>query len=125
MERVFSAEPSEYRPAPTSPDEEGVRLRRGHLWLPAAIASDVFGSDRQVYTVYYPERGHLLLAPMSDAAFKSLHQCSLAMLRIRNAAGDTSLSLQELLIDNDLDDGDRALDFEQPAGMPLLKLTLT
>lgn len=124
MDRVFSADPSDYRRAAPAAGEGDVSLRLGHLWLPAGIARDVFGTDRQVYTVYYPERGHLLLAPMSDTAFKSLHKCSLAMLKVRNVAGDASLSLQELLIDNDLDDSDRSLAHEQPSGMSLLKIEL-
>ena len=105
-------------------DGEQVRLHRQHLWLSAEVAANAFGNERQVYVVYYPKRGSLLMAPMADDAFKSLHECSLVMLKDRNLKGDKSLSLQEIVIDNDLDDQDRPLAFTSKPGLRLLQVML-
>ena len=126
MERIFDhrqmAALADLTPALA---EDEVRLRRSHLWLSAEIAENAFSGERQVYCVYYPQRGTLLLAPMSDDAFKTLHECSLVMLKDRNLAGDKSLSLQEIVIDNDLDDTDRPLPYVSRPSVPLLRITLS
>ena len=105
-------------------DGEQVRLHRQHLWLSADVASNAFSGGRQVYVVYYPKRKSLLLAPMADDAFKQLHECALVMLKDRNLAGDKSLSLQEIIIDNDLDDTDRPLAFTAAPGLQMLQVSL-
>lgn len=102
-----------------------VRLHRQHLWLSAEVASTALLGERQAYLVYYPQRGALLLAPMSDDAFKTLHECSLVMLKDRNLAGDKSLSLQEVIIDNDLNGTDRDLKFSHNPAVPLLQVFFT
>ncbi|MEM9930206.1 MAG: hypothetical protein AAF840_10335 [Bacteroidota bacterium] len=103
---------------------DSVQLRRQHLWLSASIVQQVFANERQVYAVYYPQRGALLLASMSDDAFKSLHDCSLVMLKDRTPQGDKSLSLQEIIIDHDLNTEDRSLSFSFKPGLALLQVML-
>lgn len=105
-------------------DGEQVRLHRQHLWLSADVANNAFAGGRQVYVVYYPKRKSLLLAPMADDAFKQLHECALVMLKDRNLAGDKSLSLQEIIIDNDLDETDRPLAFTAAPGLQMLQVSL-
>ncbi|MBC6995109.1 hypothetical protein QWY85_05265 [Neolewinella lacunae] len=105
-------------------DGDQVQLKSQHLWLSAQVAENAFGGERQVYAVYYPQRGALLLAPMSDTAFKSLHECSLVMLKDRNLGGDKSLSLQEIIIDNELDEHDRPLAFSARPGWKMLQVFL-
>lgn len=109
---------------PAALDGEQLRLNRQHLWLSATLAKDALNDERQIYAVYYPQRGALLLAPMSDSAFKALHECSLVMLKDRNLKGDKSLSLQEIIIDNDLDATDRPLEFTTKKGLQLLQVLL-
>lgn len=125
MERIFHKELLDEL-ANVSPGLDGdqLRLNRQHLWLSAELAERVFKGERQVYTVYYPQRKTLLLAPMSDDAFKALHECSLVMLKDRNLQGDKSLSLQEVIIDNDLNDQDRALKYSTKDGLQLLQVML-
>lgn len=125
MERIFHLGQTQRRKA-GKPEADGadVQLRRKHLWIAAAVANQVFGEERQAYVVYYPARHSLLLAPMSDTAFKQLHDAALVMLKVRNAAGDRSLSLQEVVIDNDLDDTDRPLEFVQRPGLRLLNVSI-
>lgn len=125
MERIFDHQ-NLTALAGLSPSLAGdqVRLHRQHLWLSAAVAENAFANERQVYVVYYPKRKSLLLAPMADEAFKQLHECALVMLKDRNLAGDKSLSLQEIIIDNDLDETDRPLAFTAAPGLQMLQITL-
>lgn len=125
MEKLFdNTSLRELATAPPVHDGERVRLRRQHLLVDRALAEAVFPGERQVYAVYYPQRGALLLAPMTDEAFKALHECSLLMLKDRNLQGDKSISLQELIIDHDLDASDRALTFSTRPGLCLLQVIL-
>lgn len=125
MERIFHQDQmSQLTDHAPALDGDQVKMKNQHLWLSATLAQDVFGGNRQIYLVYYPQRGALLLAPMSDDHFKSLHDCSLVMLKDRNLKGDKSLSLQEILIDNDVDDTDRSLHFTHKSGLPLLQIFL-
>ncbi len=125
MEKLFAKHGMEkLAEVQTALDGDQVKLHRQHLWLSAKVAEHAFAGERQVYVVYYPQRKSLLLAPMSDVAFKQLHECSLVMLKDRNLAGDRSLSVQEIIIDNDLDTTDRPLSFKGGKGLPMLQVTL-
>lgn len=125
MERIFDKDGlGDLANVQSALDGEQVRLHRQHLWLSADVAGNAFAGGRQVYVVYYPNRKSLLLAPMADDAFKQLHECALVMLKDRNLAGDKSLSLQEIIIDNDLDDTDRPLAFTAAPGLQMLQVSL-
>ncbi len=101
-----------------------VMLRNRHLVVAAEIAADAFGDVAQVYIVYYANQKALLLAPMDDEIFPTVHKPALQMLKKRNLQGDKSVSLEEILIDNDLDDTDRPLVFMHQPGMSFLHITL-
>lgn len=101
-----------------------VQLRTRHLLISGDIANDVFGDATQVYTVYYPQQHSLLLAPMDDEIFTSVHKARLQMLKSRNLSGDKSISLQEIIIDHEIDDTDRDLVYLHQPGMRILKITL-
>lgn len=125
MERIFHQDLlSKFKDAPSGLDGDQVRLRRQHLWISGDIANRIFNNERQIYTVYYPQRKALLLAPMSNEDFKALHECSLVMLKDRNRQGDKSLSLQEVIIDNGLDDQDRPLAYSTLESLQLLQVIL-
>ena len=125
MERIFHQDLlSKFDDIPSGLDGDQVRLNRQHLWIGHELAERVFNNERQVYTVYYPQRKALLLAPMSNEDFKALHECSLVMLKDRNIQGDKSLSLQEVLIDNDLDVQDRPLAYSAIESLQLLQVIL-
>ncbi len=102
----------------------GVRLQNRHLLIAAPLSADAFGESIQVQIVYYPQQRALLLAPIDDSTFSSLHQTAVQMLKTRNLQGDKSLSLEEILIDNDLDDQDRELPFIYANGIRLLHVTI-
>lgn len=101
-----------------------VKLRNRHLWVAAPLAAAVFGESSQAYMVYYPQQKALLMAPMDDALFPTVHKAGLQMLKTRNLQGDKSVSLEEVLIDHDLDETDRDLLFLHQNGMRLLHITL-
>lgn len=102
----------------------GVKLRTQHLWISGDLASAVFGEVAQVYAVYYPQQKSLLLAPMDDDLFPTLHKAALHMLKNRNLQGDKTISLQETIIDHDIDDTDRDLTCLHQAGVRMLHVTL-
>ena len=125
MEKIFHKEQlAKLASMAPALDGEQVRMNREHLWLSQEVATHAFGDERQVYMTYDPEKSLLLLAPMSDLAFKKQHECSLVMLKDRNLQGDKSLSLQEVIIDHDLDSTDRPLAFSSQAGIRLLQVNL-
>jgi len=125
MERIFHQDLlSNFDDIPSGLDGDQVRLNRQHLWISGELAERVFNNERQVYMVYYPQRKALLLAPMSNEDFKALHECSLVMLKDRNMQGDKSLSLQEVLIDHDLDVQDRPLAYSAIESLQLLQVIL-
>ena len=101
-----------------------VKLRTQHLWISGDIATSAFGDAPQVHVVYYPQQRSLLLAPMDDAIFPTIHKAGLQMLKNRNLQGDKTISLQEIIIDNDIDDTERELSFIHQSGVPMLHVTL-
>lgn len=101
-----------------------VALKSSHLYIPAAVAERVFGEESRAYLVYHPERTALLLAPASSHWFYKMHQPSQHMLKARNAQGDKTIALHEILIDHDLDDQDRAVEHVVQEQTGILKITL-
>lgn len=101
-----------------------VQLKNRHLLIAAEIAQKVFGDAPQVFIVYYPQQKALLLAPSDDELFPTIHSPAQQMLKTRNLIGDRSLSLEEILIDNELEDSDRPLPFLHQDGLRLLHITL-
>ena len=122
MEKIFHVD--QLKNAKLETNEAEVYLKRQHLCLSAKLAADAFNNERQVYVVFYPKQSSLLLAPMSDTNFKQLHKCALAMLKDKNLKGDKSLSLQEVIIDNDLPSEDRPLPYAYTPGFSLLQVNL-
>jgi hypothetical protein len=89
-----------------------IKLKSSHLYLEADIVQELFGSTNKVDMVYYPERTSLLLCAPDKEFFHKLHKTKLVNLKERNLKGDKTITLQELLIDNDIDDTDRDLEYE-------------
>jgi hypothetical protein len=101
-----------------------VKLRTQHLWISGDLAKSAFGDAPQVYIIYYPKQHALLMAPMDDDLFPTLHKAALQMLKNRNLQGDKTISLQEIIIDNDIDDTERELMYTHQPGVPMLHVTL-
>ena len=101
-----------------------IRLKTHHLYIESDLAKAAFGDAAQVYTVYYPSKQSLLLAPMSDDFFPKLHKAQLQMLKSRNLQGDKTIYLREVMIDNDLDESDRDLEYAYTEGAQLLSVKI-
>ena len=101
-----------------------IQLKNKHLWIAAEVAQQAFGDVQQVYAVYYANLKILLLAPMTDTMFKQAHDCSMLFLKTRSVAGDKSLSLEEIIIDHDLDDKDRPLQYVGAPGLQMLQIMI-
>ncbi|RDB06368.1 hypothetical protein [Runella aurantiaca] len=87
-------------------------LKNGHIIIPVDLIQSVLEGELQVNLVYYPERNSLLIAGKSKSYFEKLHKTHWQTLKDKNLAGDKSLFVREILIDNDLDDHDRELSFD-------------
>jgi hypothetical protein len=107
------------------PDEAGnVRLKSSHLIINHKVASEAFGRDLNIYVVYYPDRRTLMIAPVSDEIFKNLHKAAQHMLKNRNLKGDKTIALHEILIDNQVNETDRDLEYELQPGLGILNVKL-
>jgi hypothetical protein len=98
----------------------GIRLMNRHLTIDAAIAAALFPGAAHLNIVFYPNGKTLLMADAGDEIFKGLHKTSMQMLKDKNLKGDKSMSLEEILIDHDLDDSDRELGYKADAVMKIL-----
>ncbi len=99
---------------------QGIHLASGHLLIEAAIAHDFFADNSHVNLVYYSQRKTILLAAPNDELFKSLHKTSMVMLKQKNSHGDRSVSIQEIMIDNDIEPTDRVLTFQADSTMKII-----
>jgi hypothetical protein len=102
----------------------GVRLQSSHLYLDAEIVRELFGTANKVDMVYYPERNSLLLCATDKEFFHKMHKTKLVNLKDRNLKGDKTITLQELLIDNDIDDTDRDLEYNIRTETKILNVRL-
>jgi hypothetical protein len=89
-----------------------MKLQNGHIIIPSEIVQEVLENEVQISWVYYPDRNTLLIAGKSKIFFEKLHKTDWQTLKDKNLKGDKSLFIRAILIDNDLDDADRDLDFE-------------
>lgn len=102
----------------------GIRLANRHLVIDAGTAVMLFQGATHVNAVYYPNGRSLLMADARDELFKGLHKTAMQMLKDRNLRGDKSVSLEELLIDHDIDDSDRTLEHRVDSAMGILTIYL-
>lgn len=101
-----------------------VQLKNRHLVISHELVDLLFPNASHVYMVYYATDKKLLLAPSTDAVFKSLHKTSMQMLKDKNLKGDKSLSLEELIIDHDLREQDQELSCKMNDKMGILTVYL-
>ena len=101
-----------------------VYLESSHICIKKNTAERIFGKDTVVLTVFYTSDKSFMIAPASDDLFRKLHKATQQILKNKNAAGDRSISVMELLLDNDLDDTDRDLEFLAEEALHTLKIKL-
>ena len=116
--------PPNYIKPPTDKPTSQVALKSAHLYLAAGLVSEAFGDDKNVYVVYYPEPRTLMIAPATDETFKTIHKAEQQILKDRNLQGDKTIALHTILIDHQLNDSDRALEYEFQSALSILKVNL-
>ena len=100
-----------------------MKLQNGHIIFPCEIVEEILENEVQINWVFYPDRNTLLIAGKSKIFFEKLHKTDWQTLKDKNLKGDKSLFIRAILIDNDLDDSDRNLDFEiKNSGIISIKL---
>ncbi len=101
-----------------------VSLKASHLLIHHEIVAEVFGEELNVYVAYYPERRSLMIASISDDIFKTIHKAGQHMLKNRNLQGDKTIALHEILIDHQIDEENRDLEYEWQKGLGILNVLL-
>lgn len=101
-----------------------VYLEASHICIKKNTAEKIFGSETVVLSVFYGKEKTFMAAPASEELFRNLHKAGQQMLKIKNAAGDKSISIQELILDNDIDNKDRDLEFVMEEALHVLKVKL-
>ena len=56
--------------------------------------------------------------------FKQAHEVAMLFVKIRNQQGDRTISLQELILDHDIDDADRGLAYAWVPGLTMMQVKL-
>lgn len=99
-----------------------ITLTNRHIVIGQQIVDILFADAVQVCWVYYAAKHTMLVASNNDELFKSLHKTSTSILKFKNSTGDRSISVEELLLDNDLDQTDRILDYTVDEKMNILSI---
>ncbi len=87
-----------------------VELRSSHLVLIPDIGNGVLDGADNVYVAYKSDVNALLVSPKSNSWFPKLHKSLEFMLKSKDLIGTKSIAIRELLIDEEIDDGDKRLE---------------
>lgn len=101
-----------------------VYLEAGHICIKKNIVEKIFGTETVVLSVFYAKDKSFMVAPASEELFRTIHKANQQMLKMKNATGDRSISIQELLLDNELDETNRDLEFDLEETLRILKVKL-
>ncbi|MBX2877253.1 MAG: hypothetical protein KTR30_34350 [Saprospiraceae bacterium] len=104
--------------------EAKVQLKSAHLLIDHTLAMALFHNSPNVNMIYYPDRQTLMIAPESDELFKQLHKAKPHMLKDKNAQGDKTIAIHELLIDHEINDSDRELAYREQKELNILNVTI-
>ena len=101
-----------------------VYLEAGHICVKRNIVEKIFGQETVVLSVFYSKDNTFMLSPPREELFKTIHKANQQMLKMKNANGDKSISVQELILDNDIDENNRDLEFVVEEALHILKVKL-
>jgi hypothetical protein len=99
-----------------------VSLLNAHIIITKDIVSQLFSGESYVQVIYYENDGKLMLARDSDDIFKSFHKAKRELLKDKNLLGDKSINIRELVIDNDLDETNKQLEYYADTAMHVLNV---
>ncbi len=101
-----------------------VSLQNGHIVVSKNLVDQVLDNCDRAGWVYYANRNIMMLASSADDLFKSIHQSKISLFKHRNEQGDRSLSIQELLLDHEIDGKNRELKFRADEILKVLTIYL-
>ena len=101
-----------------------VYMEASHICIKKNIAEILFGNETVVLSVFYAKENSFLVAPAGEELFKNLHKSTQQMLKSKNIHGDKSIAIHELILDNDLNDTNRDLEFITEEALHILKIKL-
>jgi hypothetical protein len=94
------------------PPKGKIFLKNSHLIILNEIAENLFCNVHHVYVSYKPDVRRLFIVPNTDEVFRKLHDPSQQMLKDLPQTNCKSIAMHEVLIDNELADNDRDLEYE-------------
>ena len=97
-------------------------LKTQHIIIHHSLVGKLLMGETHVLLKYDPKEKILLLAPASNSEFKIIHKTAQYMLKEKTLQGDKSISIHEILIDQELDESDRELSFSEAEG--IIKINL-
>ena len=101
-----------------------VYLEAAHVCIKKNIADKIFSTERVVLSVYYEKDKTFMIVPSGDELFRKLHKVTQQLFKTKNINGDKSVSIKDLLIDNNIDSHDRDLEFVAEEALHILKIKL-
>ena len=72
----------------------------------------------------YAREKAFIVAPSSEELCRTIHKAKQQMMKMKNATSDKSISIQELILDNELDENNRDLEFDLEEALHILKVKL-
>lgn len=88
------------------------------------MISQLFTEVTHVYLVYEEKHHHILITPVTSQWFKKMYKPAQYILKARNLEGDKTIDIGGILIDNDLNETDRELEYEIIDKTELLKIAI-
>ena len=101
-----------------------ITLKSTHLYIDKGVVVRLFSAVTHVYIVYEEKYNHILITPVTSQWFRKMHNPSQYILKARNLEGDKTIDIGGILIDNDLDETDRTLEYEIIDKTELLKIKM-
>ena len=101
-----------------------VALKASHIQLDNSIVNTVFQNIHYAYVTYVEAQHRLLITPVSSQWFVKMYEPTQFLLKDKNLKGDKSIAVREILIDNDIEQQDRELNFEIIEKTNLIKIQL-
>ncbi|MEO6347416.1 MAG: hypothetical protein ABIO60_05840 [Aquaticitalea sp.] len=101
-----------------------ITLKSTHLFLDKEVVTRLFSEVTHVYLFYHEGQHQILITPVTSQWFKKMHKPEQYILKARNLEGDKTIDIGGILIDNDLDETDKELEYEIIDKTELLKITM-
>jgi len=103
---------------------KSIRLKSSHVIIDSGIANKLFHQNPSVFISYNEHQQSLLVSPKTNEWFPKLHKTKEYILKEKDMYGTKSISIRDLLLDHNLDEYDRSLNFELSPQKNFLKIRL-